>query len=167
MGKDLMRYDLMAQEALRGVVREALRRVAEQGSLPGDHHFYVSFRTQAPGVELAPYLRDRYPNEMTIVLEHQFWDLKVEEHQFSVGLSFSQVPETLLVPFEAVSRFYDPSVQFGLQFDLQEDGTVETKTPPTETPRALPNAGPSAGARLIQDGQDDADAKEPGAKVVS
>lgn len=151
MGKDLMRYDRMAQNALRGVVREALKVAADVKGLPGDHHFYVSFDTQAPGVELADYLQERYPKEMTIVLEHQFWDLVVEEEKFSVGLSFSQSPEKLVIPFAAVTRFYDPSVQFGLQFDVDADDKAET----TRGSRALTSAG---GAK------NDAAPEEPPAK---
>lgn len=140
MGKDLIRYDRMAQKALRSVVREALKLAAGPEGLPGDHHFYLTFDTQAQGVQIADHLRDRYPKEMTIVLEHQFWDLTVDDERFSVGLSFSQSPEKLTVPFEAVTRFYDPSVQFGLQFDVDADDQADMTSP-----RALPAAVRSKG----------------------
>jgi len=128
MADDLIRYDLLVQDALRGVVRKVLTDAAQNG-LMGEHHFYVSFRTEAPGVRISQALREKYPQDMTIVLQHQFWDLAVTEHAFEVGLSFSVVPERLLVPFDALSGFFDPSVQFGLKFDLgevaQESGEPE------------------------------------------
>lgn len=119
MAKDILRYDLMVQEALKGVVRKILTEASRDG-LPGDHHFYITFRTPAPGVRLSQRLRDKHPDEMTIVLQHQFWDLNVSEHAFEVGLSFSGVPERLLVPFDAITTFFDPSVQFGLKFETQD-----------------------------------------------
>ena len=124
MADDLIRYDLLVQEALRGVVRKVLTDAARDG-LVGEHHFYVSFRTEAPGVRMSQALREKYPQDMTIVLQHQFWDLGVTEHAFEVGLSFSGVPERLLVPFDALTGFFDPSVQFGLKFDLSEGGEAE------------------------------------------
>jgi uncharacterized protein len=120
MAKDLLRYDLMVQDALKGVVRKLLTEAAKNG-LPGDHHFYVSFSTEHPGVRLSQRLRDKYPQEMTVVLQHQFWDLGVTEHAFEVGLSFSGVPERLLVPFDAITGFFDPSVQFGLKFEIRSE----------------------------------------------
>lgn len=117
--EDLIRYDVMVQEALLGVVRKVLQDAAKSG-LPGEHHFYITFRSQAPGVRLSTRLREKYPEEMTIVLQHQFWDLIVGEHNFEVGLSFGGVPERLLVPYEALTGFYDPSVQFGLKFSPDE-----------------------------------------------
>jgi uncharacterized protein len=116
MAVDHIRYDVLAQEALRGVVRTVLADVAKKG-LPGEHHFYISFDTRADGVRLSPRMRTQYPEEMTIVLQHQFWDLVVSQHGFEVGLSFGGVPERLGVPFAAVKGFFDPSVQFGLQFE--------------------------------------------------
>ena len=118
MAEDLMRYDLLAQEALRGVVRRALKIAAEQG-LPGEHHFYISFRTTAPGVEVSEKLLQQYPEEITIVLQHQFWDLDVGEERFSVQLTFNKIPERLVVPYSAVQGFFDPSIQFGLQFEVE------------------------------------------------
>ena len=116
MAEDHMRYDILAQEALRGVVRKVLSEVAKTG-LPGDHHFFISFVTRAPGVRLSEKLLGQYDKEMTIVIQNQYWDLKVNETGFEVGLSFDGIPETLVIPFAAVKGFFDPSVQFGLQFD--------------------------------------------------
>ncbi|WP_375274321.1 SspB family protein [Methylorubrum thiocyanatum] len=124
MAEDLIRYDLLVQDALRGVVRKVLTDAAREG-LSGEHHFYISFRTEAPGVRMSQRLREKYPQDMTIVLQHQFWDLGVTEHSFEVGLSFSGVPERLLIPFDALSGFFDPSVQFGLKFDLNEGAEGE------------------------------------------
>jgi uncharacterized protein len=117
MTEDLMRYDQLAQNALRGVVREALRKV-ERSGLPGEHHFYIAFHTRHPGVDIGERLAARYPREMTIVLQHQFWNLVVSEDRFQVELSFDNIPEKLMVPFSAVKGFLDPSVQFGLQFEV-------------------------------------------------
>lgn len=117
--EDLIRYDVMVQEALLGVVRKVLQEAAKSG-LPGEHHFYITFRSQAPGVRLSTRLREKYPEEMTIVLQHQFWELIVGDHNFEVGLSFGGVPERLLVPYDALTGFYDPSVQFGLKFSPDE-----------------------------------------------
>ena len=119
MSTDLIRYDLLVQEALRSVVRKVLTDTARDG-VPGEHHYLVSFRTTAPGVRISNRLREKYPEEMTIVLQHQFWDLGVTDHTFEVGLAFGGVPERLLIPFEAVTGFVDPSVQFGLKFEVAE-----------------------------------------------
>ncbi|MHA6690101.1 SspB family protein [Devosia sp. A449] len=116
MAEDHMRYDILAQEALRGVVRKVLAEVAKTG-LPGEHHFFISFVTRAPGVRLSEKLLGQYDKEMTIVIQNQYWDLRVSETGFEVGLSFDGIPETLVIPFSAVKGFFDPSVQFGLQFD--------------------------------------------------
>jgi uncharacterized protein len=118
---DQIRYDLLTQQALRGVVRSVLADTAKKG-LPGDHHFYISFDTRADGVRLSDRLRAQYPDEMTIILQHQFWDLKVSDDEFEVGLSFGGIPERLTVPFEAINGFFDPSVQFGLQFEEVAEG---------------------------------------------
>jgi uncharacterized protein len=133
MTKDLFRYDRMVETALRGVVREALSRAAKHG-LSGAHHFYVTFRTGAPGVVLPDYLRAKYPAEMTIVLEHQFWDLEIGADSMSVTLSFQNRPERLTVPLAAITAFADPSVKFGLQF---QDGAAE---PGAEAPAGAPSA---------------------------
>jgi len=146
MSKDVLRYDLMVQDALKGVVRKILTEAARDG-LPGEHHFYVTFRTGAPGVRLSQRLREKHPDEMTIVLQHQFWDLSVGEHSFEVGLSFSGVPERLLVPFDAISTFFDPSVQFGLKFEAQdqaEDAVSAQEADPAEAPLAPAKIVPAA-----------------------
>lgn len=118
--KDEMHYDALAQEALRGVIKAALRRAAAPGGLPGAHHFYITFRVQAPGVSLPPDLSSKYPEEMTIVLQHQYWDLAPGETFFSVMLKFGGQPKKLSIPYAAITRFYDPSVQFLLQFEAPE-----------------------------------------------
>ncbi|MBN9021150.1 MAG: hypothetical protein J0H08_03465 [Rhizobiales bacterium] len=117
MADDQIRYDILTQDALRGVVRKVLSEVARTG-LPGEHHFFITFATHAPGVRVSSRLLGRYPEDMTIVLQHQYWDLTVSEHAFEVGLSFNGIPERLLVPFTAVKAFMDPSVQFGVQFEI-------------------------------------------------
>ena len=136
MATDILRYDLMVQEALKGVVRKILSEAGRDG-LPGDHHFYVTFRTTAPGVRLSQRLREKHPEEMTVVLQHQFWDLNVSDHAFEVGLSFSGVPERLLVPFDSITTFFDPSVQFGLKFETQDTSENAEQTGPAtgKTPR--------------------------------
>ena len=123
--KDLFRYDKMVERALRGVVREALARTAASG-LPGTHHFYITFQTKHPGTKIPDILASQYPEDMTIVLEHQFWDLDVEEERFSVTLSFHSKPERLSVPFEAITAFTDPSCKFGLQFQANESAAPAT-----------------------------------------
>ncbi len=129
MTEQFLQYPVLIDLAMRGVVRDVLRRVSASG-LPGDHHFYVSFDTTFPGVRMSETLKSKYPKEITIVLQHQFWDFKVEEAQFQVTLSFSGVPEKLVVPFAALTAFADPSVKFGLQF--QNMDAVETMLTGTE-----------------------------------
>ncbi|MCB8821321.1 SspB family protein [Microvirga rosea] len=147
-GKDLIRYDLLVQDALKGVVRKVLIDAGKDG-LPGEHHFYVSFRTDYPGARLSNRLREKYPQEMTIVLQHQFWDLNVTDHAFEIGLSFSGVPERLLIPFDSLTGFFDPSVQFGLKFNTededQDEDEVETEEP---TPAAPARSGDSQPVEL-------------------
>jgi hypothetical protein len=126
---DHIRYDLLTQQALRGVVRNVLSETAKKKVLPGDHHFYISFDTRAEGVRLSDRLRAQYPEQMTIILQHQFWDLKVTDEAFEVGLSFGGAPERLVVPFEAIKGFFDPSVQFGLQFEEVTEGEEAAATP--------------------------------------
>ena len=120
MAADLIRYDLLVQDALRGVVRKVLSDAARDG-VPGEHHFYIGFRTNARGVRLSARMRELYPDEMTIVLQHQFWDLTVAENAFEVGLSFQNIPEMLLIPFDAVTRFADPSVPFEVGFAVEDE----------------------------------------------
>jgi len=121
MANNVLRYDKMVEDALRGVLREALQASVE--GLPGDHHFYITFRTRHPEVDIPDYMRARYPDEMTIVLQHQYWGLEITPEWFEVTLSFNRVNERLHIPFAAVSAFADPSAKFGLQF--QTDGSVE------------------------------------------
>jgi hypothetical protein len=115
MPTEYLRYDKMVENALRGVVREALRQAGERG-LPGNHHFYLTFRTHDPDVHIPDYLRGQYPSEMTIVLQYQFYGLEVDEDKFGVTLSFNNMHERLVVPFAAITTFADPSVNFALQF---------------------------------------------------
>jgi len=117
---DEMRYDLLAQDALRGVIRAALERAASPDGIPGAHHFYITFKTRGRGVSVPPDIIAKYPDEMTVVVQHQYWDLAVEPDLFSVMLKFGGVPKVLTVPYAAVTRFYDPSVQFLLQFEPPE-----------------------------------------------
>ena len=153
---DLIRYDLLTQQALRSVVRSVLADVAKKG-LPGDHHFYISFNTEADGVRMSERLRAQYPQEMTVILQHQFWDLTVGEQAFDVGLSFGGVMERLSIPFEAITGFFDPSVQFGLQFEevaegqasaqpspaiAQDKGAHKPADGPAKKPRRQPEAAP-------------------------
>jgi len=148
MPKDEFRYDILAQEALRGVVRTVLRRVEKRG-LPGDHHFVITFDTTAPGVSLSKRLLDRYPQEMTIVIQYQFWGLKIYENAFEIGLSFNNVPETLVVPFRAMRSFQDPSVGFMLQFGGAETAGESAARDEAETEIAPGEDTPaSTGSKL-------------------
>lgn len=147
MADDYIRYDILAQDALRGVMRKVLAEVARTG-LPGNHHFFITFLTNAPGVRVSSRLRERYPEQMTIVLQFQYWDLKVSETGFEVGLSFSDVPERLEIPFAAVRGFYDPSVNFELEFDVKAEAVVAP--PPEVKPERkveAPKKAPSASAK--------------------
>ena len=146
MATDFIRYDLLVQDALRGVVRKVLTDSARDG-LPGEHHYYITFRTEAPGVRLSTRMREKYPGEMTIILQHQFWDLAVAEDHFEVGLSFNNIPERLLIPYEAVTGFFDPSVQFGLKFEVQEvspESGANDSTPAAAGPRSANGKAPRA-----------------------
>lgn len=169
MAEDHIRYDLLAQAALRGVVRTVLIDAAKSG-LPGEHHFKISFATGAPGVRLSDRMRAQYPQNMTIILQHQFWDLAVHEDAFDVGLSFGGIPEKLTIPFEAVTAFFDPAVQFGLQFvptgaepvseseadaePAEPAGPVQKATPASKaeslpTPEAKPQPASGSGAEVV------------------
>ena len=136
MATDHIRYDVLARDALRGVLRRVLSDAAEHG-LPGEHHFFITFLSKADGVKLSPRLLAQYPEEITIILQHQFWDLVVTEDRFEVGLSFGGIPERLVVPFASIKSFFDPSVQFGLQFEPQE---VSNETPAASNVPAVPSA---------------------------
>jgi hypothetical protein len=148
--QDLMHYDAMAQEALRGVVKAALKRAAGEG-LPGAHHFYITFKTDAPGVSGPADLLAKYPDEMTIVLQHQYWDLAPGETFFSVTLQFSGQPKRLSVPYGAVTRFYDPSVQFLLQFEPPPPAPPGIAKPDDEAEPGEPAAEPAAedGSKIV------------------
>ena len=135
---DRFHYDALVDDALRGVVRRVLRQVCDKG-LPGSHHFYISFRSTDPGVQLPEYLRAKYPEEMTIVLQHQYWDLIITEEFFEVTVSFNKQQERIKVPFAALSAFVDPSVRFGLQFDRKDKGGEKAEAP-AAPPAALPPA---------------------------
>ncbi|MCW2336491.1 hypothetical protein M2337_000724 [Sphingobium sp. B2D3A] len=123
----LIPYDEIVQEALRAIPGRVLQDIALTGVLPGNHHFYITFKTQAPGVSIPTWLAERFPDEMTIVLQHKFWDLKVTDTSFEVGLTFNQVPAHLVIPFAALRFFVDPAVNFSLEFQVMESGeAVET-----------------------------------------
>ena len=148
MSTDLIRYDLLVQEALKGVVRRVLTDAMRDG-LPGEHHFYVSFRTDHAGVRLSQRLREKYPQDMTIVLQHQFESLTVNDQAFEVGLSFSGIAERLRVPFDALTGFFDPSVQFGLKFETSEAAEVEDEgdSEPVGGAQPIPLAPPKAAGK--------------------
>lgn len=143
MAQDLLPYDKMVETALRDVARQALAVAAREG-LPGSHHFYIGFRTSAPGVVLPPQLLAKYPEEMTIVLEHQFWGLEVGSEAFSVTLSFSSRSERLTIPFAALTSFADPSVKFGLQFAAPATPEAEPAAALAVTEPAAPAGQPAA-----------------------
>jgi uncharacterized protein len=134
---DYIGYEALGQAAMRGVVREALKRARVNGGLPGEHHFYITFRTRAPGVKLATYLAERFPEDMTIVVQHQFWDLDVQDGHFELVLKFGGVPQHISVPFAAVTRFVDPAVNFALTFEAQGRDTSVV------SPAPLPEPAPS------------------------
>ncbi len=129
MAQDLMNYEQMTQLALRGVVRDAIRRVIREDGLPGAHHFYITFLTRFPGAEVDEGLAKKYPEEITIVLEHQFWDLAAHDDNFEVTLKFGGVPKYLKVPYTAVTRFHDPSVGFALQFEPPKEMDEQPERP--------------------------------------
>ena len=142
---DEMHYEQLAQDALRGVIRSALERAAMPEGIPGAHHFYITFKTRAAGVSVPPDVLAKYPDEMTVVLQHQYWDLKVEPDRFSVMLKFGGMPKVLSMPYSAVTRFYDPSVQFLLQFEMAampEEAPAEEAPAAAETPPPAGDDGP-------------------------
>lgn len=143
-----MNYDRMTQLALRGVVRDAIRRVIREDGLPGAHHFYITFLTRFPGVDIDESLAKKYPEEVTIVLEHQFWDLKAHDDSFEVTLKFGGVPKYLSVPYTAISRFHDPSVGFAMQFDPPEEmaESIESQPEP-KAPLTLAKLSPESAPR--------------------
>jgi uncharacterized protein len=165
MATDHIRYDVLARDALRGVLRRVLADAAEHG-LPGEHHFFITFISTAEGVKLSPRLLAQYPEEMTVILQHQFWDLVVTEDRFEVGLSFGGIPERLVVPFSAIKSFFDPSVQFGLQFDPSEAvaEAPAANLPAAAAPSALTAPGASPPSPVPEKAAEPA--KPEGAEVV-
>ena len=166
MATDHIRYDVLARDALRSVLRKVLTDAAAHG-LPGEHHFFITFLSKAEGVKLSPRLLAQYPDEMTIILQHQFWDLVVTEERFEVGLSFGGIPERLGVPFSAIKSFFDPSVQFGLQFE-PTDAADETPTNLPAAPAASAIAVPAAAQAAPEAEPAEAEPAKPseGAEVV-
>lgn len=166
MSEDRIRYDILVQEALRGVVHKVLQEVARTG-LPGDHHFFVTFLTGAPGVRMSSRLRERYPEQMTIVIQYQYWDLKVTEKGFEILLSFSDVPEKLEVPFSAVRGFYDPAANFEVEFEVKSE-TAESEAPAKENdqPAEKSQAAVAETAAVQEEAEEDPDDGQ-GAEVVS
>ncbi len=185
MGQDLIRYDILAQDALRGVIRKVLSEVVKTG-LPGEHHFFITFLTSAPGVRISSRLREKYPELMTIVIQHQYWDLSVTDTAFEIGLSFSDIPERLLIPFSAIRGFYDPAVNFELEFDVREveaangqpeaAGSEAPLASVTEVPLRRPAAEPARAKADADTSENEAtsdaeaetdDGNKPSADVVS
>lgn len=157
MAKDFIGYQALTDAALRGVVREALRRVEKQG-LIGTHHFFLTFKTHFPGLEIPDFLREQYPDEMTIILQHQFSGLKAKEHHFEVTLTFRKLPATLTIPYEALTAFFDPGVQFGLQFrgtegDAKAGAALRMPEPAAEQNHDKGGAAPDAPAEKPAPGE--------------
>ncbi|WP_092023307.1 ClpXP protease specificity-enhancing factor SspB [Bradyrhizobium sp. OK095] len=164
MVTDHIRYDVLARDALRGVLRKVLTDAASHG-LPGEHHFFITFVSKAEGVKISPRLLAQYPEEMTVILQHQFWDLTVLEDRFEVGLSFGGIPERLIVPFSSIKSFLDPSVKFGLQFETSDVADAAPETlPAAPAPSAIAVPAPATEAA---DGADEPTApNQGGAEVV-
>lgn len=164
MATDHIRYDVLARDALRGVLRKVLTDAAAQG-LPGEHHFFITFVSKAEGVKLSPRLLAQYPEEMTIILQHQFWDLTVLDDRFEVGLSFGGIPERLVVPFSAIKSFLDPSVKFGLQFDTSDVAEVAPENlPAAPAPSAV--SVPTPAAEKVEAADEPPSPSQGGAEVV-
>ena len=161
MATDHIRYDVLARDALRGVLRRVLTDAAEHG-LPGDHHFFITFASTAEGVKISPRLLAQYPEEMTVILQHQFWDLVVTEDRFEVGLSFGGIAERLVIPFSSIKSFFDPSVQFGLTFETSDAAAAaadENAPPAAVATSALP-------APAADEAKDEPEKPTEGAEVV-
>jgi hypothetical protein len=168
MAVDHIRYDILAQDALRSVVRKVLTDAARNG-LPGEHHFYISIDTKAEGVGMSTRLKADYPEEITVILQHQFWDLDVHDDRFEVGLSFKGVPERLTIPFAAIKGFFDPSVQFGLQFetiDAEQAAPAEGDKPPALVHPPKKEPAPLPVAANPDDDAPGSGPAGPGAEVV-
>jgi len=180
--EDLIRYDVLTQEALRDVIRKVLEEVSVAG-LPGDHHFFITFRTDHPGVRLSTRMRERYPEEMTIVVQHSFWDLKVSDAGFEIDLSFDDILERLRVPFASLKGFFDPHVKFGVQFDaeyleaanadiedeIENDGEVENLPQVAQKREVTKAKKKSTKTKTAKDGtvEESSNAPNEGAEVVS
>ena len=163
MAKDFIGYQALTDAALRGVVRDALKRIEKQG-LIGSHHFYLTFKTKFPGVDIPDFLREQYPDEMTIIIQHQYWALKVKDDYFEVTLTFKKLPAPLHIPFAALTAFFDPGVQFGLQFRSEPEAKaspapVVMPPAPAEPPEKLPEDSPDAVVAASE--------KPPAGEVVS
>jgi len=177
MAQDLMNYEQMTQLALRGVVRDAIRRVIREDGLPGAHHFYITFLTRHPGAEIDESLAKKYPEEITIVLEHQFWDLTANDDNFEVTLKFGGVPKYIKVPYTAITRFHDPSVGFALQFEPQKESEavatvspiaqVQPATDVTPEPKPAPAKKTKPKSKKSSTKKTKKDDKESDDKVVS
>jgi uncharacterized protein len=165
MSKDFIGYQVLLDAALRGVVRDALRRIEKQG-LVGSHHFYLTFKTGFPGVDIPSFLTEQYPDEMTIILQHQFWGLKVYDDYFEVALTFRKLPATLTIPFQALTKFFDPGVPFGLEFKTAEAEVKQGHIAMAPDPDAEPSAesGVEPGPESAAESKDD-EPKEPPAHV--
>lgn len=144
----LIPYDEIVEDALRAVVGRVLRQIEGYDSLPGEHHFYITFKTQAAGVDIPAHLIAKFPDEMTIVLQNRFWDLNVAEDHFSVGLSFNQTPSILTIPYAAITAFVDPSVDFGLQFKVSDDGEAQPE-PHDEAENDRPDVSSEDGSNVV------------------
>ncbi len=179
MSEDLIRYDILAQDALRGVIRKVLSEVNRTG-LPGNHHFFITFVTSAPGVRISTRLHEKYPEQMTIVIQHQYWDLEVSETGFEVTLSFNDVSEKLVIPYSSIRGFYDPSVNFELEFEVKTEVSAahepfhivkaedETAPAPVVSAKPKPAVKPKAPKLVNKKSDDDgSDAAKPSADVVS
>ena len=164
MATDHIRYDVLVRDALRGVLHKVLTDAAAHG-LPGEHHFFITFASRAEGVKLSDRLLAQYPEEMTIILQHQFWDLVVTDDRFEVGLSFGGIPERLVIPFHAIKSFHDPSVPFGLAFELSEATADAPATKPTAVPAPSAVAAPTTAAASEEEPEQPPPPSE-GAEVV-
>jgi uncharacterized protein len=172
MSQDLIRYDILTQEALRSVIRKVLGEVARTG-IPGNHHFFITFMTHATGVRISTRLREKYPEQMTIVIQHQYWDLEVTETHFEIGLSFGDVPERLSIPFAAIRGFYDPSVNFECEFEVKVEAEAPVESsevilrPVTAVDIAKPKSSVKTAAEPKAAPAAEGDEAKPMADVVS
>lgn len=167
MTEDILRYDILVQNALRGVIRKVLSEIDKTG-LPGNHHFFITFMTGAPGVKVSNRVREQYPEQMTIVLQHQFWELEINETGFGIGLSFSDVPEKLYIPYTAIRGFYDPSVNFELEFDVEQaddetndEGATDVASSDDSDPIVQDDKKENKKVKAAEKDADDSDDEEP------